>query len=150
MQIRQIRDLPPGLDELARAATDEGHQHVARLIGDFKTGANRFDAPGEALFACFEAERPVAVGGLNRDPYLQASQAHPGGRVRRVYVHPDHRRAGVGARLIKTIESHAAKHFDRLQLFTSSCQAGRFYRALGFERVAAAEKVSHAKRLSKS
>ena len=45
------------------------------------------------------------------------------------------------------IEAHAAGRFARLQLFTPTEAASKFYEALGYLVVSGVEKVSHAKDL---
>ena len=45
------------------------------------------------------------------------------------------------------IEAHGEKHFECLQLFTTSLAASRFYESLSYARVQDRWKVSHAKQL---
>ena len=49
--IVRLQSISSDVRELAAVALAEGHGNVARLVADFDNGANRFDAPGEALFA---------------------------------------------------------------------------------------------------
>lgn len=51
-----------------------------------------------------------------------------------LWVHPDRRRGGLGARLLHALEQAARQHFgvDRAYLFTASFQAPRFYPARGY------------------
>ena len=51
--------------EILEASLSEGHRMVNRLLTDFRAGANRFDLPGEVLFAHLDGHVVVAVGGLN-------------------------------------------------------------------------------------
>ena len=77
----KIVNLDPSADavgELAREARASGHVFLDRLIADWHSGANRFDKPGECLLGLFDGDRLVAIGGLNRDPYLRASGASDG------------------------------------------------------------------------
>jgi GNAT superfamily N-acetyltransferase len=147
VNVFQAIELPSGIHDLACLARDSGHHHLDRLITEFETGANRFDKPGEALFAVHDdTQSLVGVGGINIDPYDALSV----GRVRRLYVHSHHQRSGIGSLLMRTIEAHASKHFSVLQLFTSSPAADAFYSSLGYDQVRDRTKVSHAKRLSAS
>ena len=66
------------------------------------------------------------------------------GRVRRLYVATDHRRQGIGRRLVDAVIEQARSHFERLRLRTPDEPAARFYEALGFRRVMRASKVTHA------
>ena len=141
-QVLRVTELPAGITTLANTAELEGYAHVTRLIDDFKAAENRFTQPGEALFACFAGEHLVGVGGVNQDPY----DANPhAGRVRRVYVHPDYRRQRLASALMATLERHASRHFETLNLFTSSEQACSFYRHLGYLKRHDADKISHTK-----
>src|SRR3954447_15503574 len=78
---------------LLTASQREGCRFVSRLCEDWRSGTNRFDKPGEALFGLSIGEELVAVGGLNR-------QDESTGRLRRFYVHPSQRGQGLGSRLL--------------------------------------------------
>lgn len=144
MLVERINALPDDIDGLLVQSIDEGFNFVRRLIADFDTGKNRFDQPGEALFAALDGERLVAIGGVNIDPFESASGI---GRVRRVYVLPECRGSGVGRQLMGAIEAHAAKHFRQLNLYTDTVSAAQFYQRLGYVAVSL-DGVSHQKRLA--
>ena len=57
-----------------------GHHFLDRLIAEWRSGTNRFDNPGECLIGLFDSERPVAFGGLSRDPFDTRGRA--AGRLR--------------------------------------------------------------------
>lgn len=64
------------------------------------------------------------------------------GTIMRLYVHPDHRRAGIGTELLDhTVETLLAEGADRVQAFVlvANEQGNDFYRSAGFERVDAGE-----------
>ena len=125
--ITQVRELP--LDELApltRAALAEDFRAVQVLIEDWRSGENRFDRPGEAVFVARLDGALVGVCGLNRDMLRDA------GRVRRLYVLPEHRRKGVGRRLVAAVSAKAVESFPELVLRTLDPAAASFYEALGF------------------
>ena len=94
--IVRLEQLPA--DRLADLVTESeaaGFRFVRRLVEEWEDGRNRFDRPGEALFAAISGGRVVGVCGLTVDPFA----AGPGvGRLRRMYVLAAVRRRGVGRR----------------------------------------------------
>ena len=118
-----------GLSGLAADAEHDGQGMVARLIVEWNSGANRFDRPGERLYASMADDRVVGVCGLNQDPYANLDEI---GRVRRLYVMSDSRRRGVGSALVTRLMSDAASHFQGLHVRTYDAAAGAFYRSCGF------------------
>lgn len=122
-----------GLGPLAKLADAEGHRMVSHLIADWRSGANAFDRPGEALFAAAADGSVVGVCGLNVDPYADDESV---GRVRRMYVDPAWRREGVGSALVERVLEQARGHFEVLHLRTASSEAAAFYRSQGFADVA--------------
>lgn len=129
MEIRPLRDLG-GLAELQHHARDEGFRLLDRLISDWDSGALRFDQEGEVLLGVFEEGRLIAVGGVRR-------QAEGVGRVSRVYVHPQWRRRGVGARLMAELIRRSRAAFLEIILRTDTKGGAAFYEALGFHLLVA-------------
>src|SRR3954451_22305414 len=130
--IRPLTD-PAVLAGLAADAEADGWRMVSRLIAEWADGRNRFAAPGErAYLAGAEGGRPVAVGGLNVDPYAGEPAV---GRIRRLYVARARRRTGVASALMQKLSTDAAGHFRMLHLRTDSAEAAAFYEAIGFTRV---------------
>ena len=125
--VRRTHELPSDLALLAARGRAEGFSFVDRLIAEWQSGANRFDAPGELFLCAWVDQRLAGFGGLNRDPYYDEADA---GRVRHVYVEPDARRRGVGALLVGAIVEQARESFSILRLRTR--QAAPFYERLGF------------------
>lgn len=82
-------------EALLRESCAEGFDHVRRLIAHWEDGSNRFERLGEKLFGAFHEDALIGVGGLNIDPYAGDPAI---GRVRHLYVLPNHRRHGVAAR----------------------------------------------------
>jgi GNAT superfamily N-acetyltransferase len=106
-----------------------GFRFLRRLVEAWASGANRFDRPGEALFAAYIGARCIGVCGLNTDPY----STEPGvGRVRHLYVAAAHRRRGIGRQLVRAVVEAAAENYQRLRLRTENPEAARFYEGLGF------------------
>jgi len=127
--IEQIELPLPGMEQLQREALDEGHKFIERLVEEWSTGENRFDAPGEILCGHIAQGLLVAVGGLNRDPFATV----PGvGRIRRVYVGPAWRNQGIGETLTRTLVENARKNFWCVRLRTENPGAARLYERIGF------------------
>ena len=137
MLVEQLRDLPSGmLSDLVDEAERAGLRFPGRLAAEWASGVNRFDRPGEALFAARAGSRLIGMCGLNVDPYMTVPRV---GRVRHLYVLEAHRRDGVGRCLIQAVIGAASGHFDRLRLRTSNPAAARLYEAVGFARCAEAD-----------
>lgn len=142
MLITPINAVDSQVHRLGWIAAQDGHQNVTRLIRDYVSATNTFSDLGEVLVGAYDAGKLVGIGGLNIDPYEPEALV---GRIRRLFVTPSHRRKGVGVCLMGSIETHAKTHFTRVQLFTSSPNAGRFYEKLGYQPVKNRHKVSHEK-----
>jgi GNAT superfamily N-acetyltransferase len=139
--VRPLDPVPwPELEPLIAAAEAEGFRFLARLRDEHASGANRFDAPGEALLGAWREGRLVAVGGLTRCPYSADPRT---GRVRHLYVLPPERGTGVGRALMAHLAQRTRPHFDRLVLRTDTAAAARFYERLGFAADAARTGSTH-------
>ena len=96
--IERLHDLSgDSLGALVAESERAGSRFVRRLVDEWVTDANRFDRPGEALFAAWVDGQLVAVCGLNVDPYSAEDRV---GRVRHLYVLSAFRRLGVGRQLV--------------------------------------------------
>ena len=155
IMVQRIESLDEGLlAPLVKQSVAEGYRHLERLVEDWKSGTNRFDRENEALFVATYADaapvkqavdqlKPdqpgthrarsevvwVGIVGVNVDPYLDDPSI---GRVRRLYVDPAFRRAGVGRKLVERVLDHARGRFRRLVLRTTP-EAQAFYEQIGFE-----------------
>jgi GNAT superfamily N-acetyltransferase len=118
--------LPAGFDVLRQNAHAEGHRNMDRLADDWASGAQRFDAAGEALLAALVAGEFSGIGGISADPMMPGTL-----RMRRFYVRTEFRRHGVGRRLAETLIAsvHLGVH---LVVNAGTQQAARFWEALGF------------------
>ena len=142
--VASITDLElDSLDELRAESSREGFRFIERLCEEWASGSNRFNAPGEALFAAISNGQVVGICGLNRDPYASDPRI---GRVRRLYVAPAQRRHGVGRALLETVVTHARRHFSLLRVRSEA--ASEFYTAQGFRRIASDKDVTHVLELS--
>jgi GNAT superfamily N-acetyltransferase len=147
VDIVRLRELPPDrLAELVAEAEQAGHRFPRRLVEEWDSGANRFDGPGEVLFAAVAGGRVVGLCGLNADPYAGGPRV---GRVRRLYVLADYRRRGIGRRLVLEVVAAARGAFDLLRLWTEDRAAAAFYEALGFFPRVGEPDCTHALRLAR-
>ena len=137
VQIERLTEVPPRLfDALLAESEGAGLRLVRRLADEWASGENRFDRPGEALFAAWMDGRLIGACGLNVDPYTKADGV---GRVRHLYVLSAYRRLGVGGQLVGRVIDAARGRFGRLRLSTQNPAAAQLYERLGFERRAAAD-----------
>jgi len=140
-QVERLGDLPAAGFNLLQAESEQaGLRFLRRLADEWASGINRFDRPGEGLFAVRANGELVAVGGLNVDPYATAPRI---GRVRHVYVLAAYRRRGIGRQLVTEIVVAARGRFDRLRLSTASPAAGRLYERLGFRPSSGEDHCTH-------
>jgi N-acetylglutamate synthase-like GNAT family acetyltransferase len=130
MNLQQLTHLPPQMANLEKEAVAEGCRFLTRLISEWNSGTNRFDAPGEFLMAAYLNQRLVGIAGLSVDPFTHERT----GRLRRVYVAPASRRLQVGRRLVSALLAHAALHFESVRLFTDTSEGSAFYLRCGFTR----------------
>ena len=130
IEIRRLADLQmQEIVPLVERSLAEGHTLVQRLVEEWRSGTNRFDRLGEALYGAYGGTALVGVGGRNVDPF----RGDPAiGRVRHLYVLPDWRRRGVARAMMAPVIAEARGHFIALTLRTRNPAADRFYRELGF------------------
>jgi GNAT superfamily N-acetyltransferase len=139
--VDRLRDLP--LDALAPLVAESEQadwRFLQKLQDEWAAGANRFDKPGEALFAGWVAGRLIGVCGLNVDPYIEDGRI---GRLRHLYVLSDFRRLGVGRRLVEAVLAAAKDRFAVLRLRTESAEAGEVYEKLEFRRLSELPDCTH-------
>ena len=121
----RIRQDLPDLSDLAAAAQADGHSITARLVTEWADHRNRFDGPGEALLVALIDERIVGVGGITIEPSEPQSF-----RMRRLYVLPGCRRAGVGRALV---EAPIAEHpLEKITVHAGTQTAPVFWEECGF------------------
>ena len=139
--ITQVRDL--NVDEvhpLVLESEMEGFRFLRRFYDEYACGTNRFDRDGETVFVAHQSSRIVGISGLNRDPYSRSGSV---GRIRRVYVHPDFRRCGVGRCLVSNVILEARRFYTTLTLRTDNPAADQFYRAMGFSTDHVPDNATH-------
>ena len=140
VRIVRVDALPEGFEELAADAVADGERVLDVLREDWRAGALRFDAPGEALFAAYAGGALLGMGGLTRDPYLKSE---PVGRVRRLYVRRAARRHGAGRALLEAIVAGARDAaWPRLRV-RAPVAAFAFYERIGFLRAVGEASATH-------
>lgn len=121
------------LDAIRREAAGEGLRLVERLVDNWNSGSNRFDAAHDRLVGAWLGADLVAVCGLTSDPYEPAPRR---GRLRHLFVRRAWRRRGVARALVTHLLAAAQGAFDEIRLRTHSDGAAAFYEELGFTRIA--------------
>lgn len=133
IQLVRIMDaLPDGFEQLCDEAKAEGHRHMARLADDWACGAQRFDRDGEALLAAYLEGDLVGVGGLTLEP---TPTAEPALRMRRLYVSPGSRRAGVARAIASALAQEALGQVALITVHAGDDGAARFWEAQDFKPV---------------
>lgn len=141
INVVKINELPLGeLLPFQLESQKEGFQLINKLITEYENEKNRFDKPGEVLFAVYFQKRMVGIGGLNRDPY---SSDNVTGRIRHVYVLNQVRRLGIGSLLINQIIKEARLSFHVLTLRTLTETGCLFYEKLGFQKTTKLNGATH-------
>lgn len=125
--------LPQDIDVVRREAADEGYRFIERLIDGWQAGTDRFDKPGEALLLARQDGTIAGIGGITEDPFDRAAL-----RLRRFYVRPRFRRAGVARTLATALMATARKTGRPLHVNAGTTTAPPFWEGLGFRPVMAA------------
>ena len=139
MEIVPITPAFDGFDALREASIGEGQRMLVRLQENWISGLNRFERPGEILAGAIVDGTLAGVCGRNIDPFAGNAAA---GRVRHLYVAPDHRGRDIGSQLVRFIVRDAADFFRFLNTRAPS-QAFAFYERLGFSPVLENSTVTH-------
>lgn len=130
--IKKIMGLPKDFESLLRESLAQNFNFLKKMQDEWVSGKNRFDKKGESLFAAFDGDKLIGIGGLNLDPYVSPEQV---GRVRHLYVLQKYRKSGVGKLLMNEIIDSAKINFPKLRLRTDTDAAAHFYEAIGFKKV---------------
>jgi len=130
MQVVRLQDgLPEDFDRLRAAAAADGWRHMDRLAAEVAAGAPVF----LALFAVRQGGSLAGIGGLTQEP--MPDDGPPALRLRRVFVHPDARRQGVGRTLASALIQEGLDSVRRLTVHTDDVRAEAFWQAQGFTPV---------------
>ena len=136
MKIRPIDFEQDNLSNLLQASEDEGYVQIRWLIRDWESGKNRFGKLGECLYVALgDQNQVIAVCGLNDngDGY---------GRLRRLYVHPDFRKQGIGRKLSQACIDHGLQTFENIVVNAGGKMAVRFYDNWGWHQIEG-ERLTH-------
>jgi GNAT superfamily N-acetyltransferase len=121
-----IENLPAGFDALREEARAEGQLFVERLAADWAARRMRFDREGEALLAAHVAGVLAGIGGLTIEPVMPGAL-----RMRRFYVRPLFRRAGIGRKLATALLERA-RTTGLLVTVNAAPASASFWESLGF------------------
>ena len=121
-----IEDLPAGFEVLRAEAHAEGYLFVERLAADWEAGRMRFDRKGETLLAVHVTGVLAGIGGLTIEPVLSGAL-----RMRRFYIRPLFRRAGIGRRLATGLLERA-RTTGMLVTVNAAPASASFWESLGF------------------
>ena len=130
--IRIEGDLPADIDTLAPFATAEGVGIIDALITEWVSRTNRFGQPHEMLLCARIGGRLAGTGGITHDYNFPEAL-----RMRRIYVHPNFRNAGVARALAECLITDARQHVTWLTCHASTPSGLRFWERMGFVPVAA-------------
>lgn len=132
MELRTVRLGDPETEPVLADLADE---YRRRYGGDGEMGTTapeEFDPPAGRFLVLVDRDETVAAGGYR---YLAEGVCE----LKRMWTHPDRRRAGLGRRLLTALESEArSAGYRRLLLETGPAQpeAVALYTAGGYEPVA--------------
>lgn len=128
--LRVVEALPHGFDVMSAEAAAEGVRNMAMLKAEFGSADDPYVDPG-ALFAAFADGALAGVGGVT----VQAGLAEPAMRMRRLYVRPAFRRAGVARALAGAMMQQGFQAAPLLVLNAAASDAAPpFWEAMGFQR----------------
>jgi GNAT superfamily N-acetyltransferase len=121
-----VDGLPADFETMRAEARAEGYAFLDRLSKDWASSAMRFDRPGEALLAAYSDEVLAAIGGITIDPVHSDAL-----RMRRFYVRPAFRRAGIGREIAHALLGRALQRV-RVVTLNAATKSVPFWKALGF------------------
>ena len=131
IRIEPFEPYGQAFEELRAEAALENYRFIETLRRRWDDDSDRYAKAGEVFLSAQDNGVLMAVGGLNRDPYLNDGT----GRVRHVYVRPPYRGKGIGKILVVELIERAKGSFPSLRLRAADADAAAFYDALGFDRV---------------
>ena len=92
------------------------------------------------VWGAFAGDALIAIGAQTHDEY-DPSPLHR--RIRHFFVHPDHRRGGVGRALAARLIEDAHAVAPRLHLRATRAHSAAFWDSVGFARLTKGENRTH-------
>jgi drug/metabolite transporter (DMT)-like permease/ribosomal protein S18 acetylase RimI-like enzyme len=133
LEVRTVATTDPTAAELLDSyASEFDVRGIVREPGRVETIASEYEAPRGKFLVVYEDGRAIACGGIR-------SLGNGSGEIKRMYVVPDARGRGVGARLLAQLEDEARRAgYRRLRLDTAASltAAQGLYRSAGFHEIA--------------
>ena len=128
IRVRRLEEaeLLPSLASLRAEALAEGYRHIESLAEKWPAAGSTL---GNAFFAAVMEGEIVGIGGITPDPYDPSPDLL---RMRRFYVRPAFRKAGVGRRLADASFAWGRPRGTRLSVLAPGRAAALFWEALGF------------------
>src|SRR5690349_18136908 len=128
LEVRAVATTDPGAATLLSSYADEIDELLERAPARVETIASEYEPPRGAFLVVYEGDRAVACGGVRP---LDDGAAE----VKRMYVVPEARGRGLGARLLQRLEDEARRlGYRRLRLDTGAAltAAQGLYRGAGY------------------
>ena len=122
-------ELPRNFHTLLSDAEADGHRHIGRLAAEFVSNRAMFH-----LIAAATIENTlVGIGAMTDEPTHSHEPAHePTWRMRRLYVHRDFRRRGVGQAIAAMLHQGAVGKVRLVTVHAGNSNAAEFWAAMGF------------------
>ena len=131
-------ELPRNFHTLLSDAEADGHRHIGRLAAEFVSNRAMFH-----LIAAATIENTlVGIGAMTDEPTHSHKPAHelarepahePAWRMRRLYVHRDFRRRGVGQAIAAMLHQGAVGKVRLVTVHAGNSDAAEFWAAMGFD-----------------
>lgn len=121
------------MNELTWALHDHVPPESGRIVDEGLGQSNESAAPVRDVvrLSCFASESGAIVGGAVGRRWGECCE------LQQLWVEPGYRRRGIGSKLVRRFEAHAAERGCRtFYLETFSFQAPSFYRKLGYNAAA--------------
>ncbi|WP_271581789.1 GNAT family N-acetyltransferase [Bradyrhizobium sp. CCBAU 45389] len=125
---RTADTLPADFPELEADAKADGHANMTRLVAEFAHDRGMF----HAIFTCLLGGRLVGIGAITNEP---APTPIPMWRMRRLYVHRNHRRRKIAQAIANALLQEAVGKVSIVTVHAGHEGAARFWEAVGFRQV---------------